>query len=422
MSTQTIPSHRVSAGVAQMRGIADSLVDASVWSMEPLEAGATLVELVRLQAQVVELTARVAAHADRVGVGDDEAATSTGAWLAAQTRLTRAEAHRTVGLGRDLDTHPLTRDALAAGRINPDQARVIIGAVDDLPDDLPPALVEQAEQYLVTAAAEHDAKALGVLGRHLLEVVAAEEADAREAAALEDEERRAAQACRFTMRDDGHGQAHGRFTLPSFHAAALAKMLHALAAPKHHAATGGRANPDEAPPKPTQKPTPQQMGEAFCELIESLSGRDLPQTGGTNATLVVLIDQQVLTGQLEKAGLLDTGGKISPTLARRLACQARILPAVMGGQSQPLDLGRTRRLYTTTQRIAMFIRDGGCAAQGCDRVTGLHAHHKQPWASGGATNLTDGISLCHWHHNRAHDNRYTTTYHADGTITFHRRT
>jgi hypothetical protein len=250
------------------------------------------------------------------------------------------------------------------------------------------------------------------------------EADAREAEALAKEEEQAARACRFSIRDDGHGQAHGRFTLPSFYAAALAKMLTALAAPKHHAAKGTGASTGSTNDQPTPKPapTPQRLGEAFCELIETLTDKDLPRTGGTGATLVVLIDQQVLTGQLEKAGLLDTGGKISPALARRLACQARILPAMMGGTSQPLDLGRTRRFYTTTQRIAMFLRDHGCATQGCDRTTGLHAHHKHPWSTGGATNLTHGVSLCHWHHTKAHDPHYTTTYHPDGTVTFHRRT
>jgi len=164
------------------------------------------------------------------------------------------------------------------------------------------------------------------------------------------------------------------------------------------------------------------MGEAFCELIESLTDKDLPHTGGISATIVVLIDQDVLTGQLEKAGLLDTGGKISPALARRIACEAKILPAVMGGKSQPLDLGRTRRFYNQAQRIAMMIRDRGCTAEGCDRTTGLHAHHKHPWATGGPTDLNDGVMLCHWHHSRAHDTRYTTTHHPGGTVTFNRRT
>ncbi len=44
------------------------------------------------------------------------------------------------------------------------------------------------------------------------------------------------------------------------------------------------------------------------------------------------------------------------------------------------------------------------------------------WSLGGNTDLKDGVSLCHWHHNRAHDPNYHTTYHPNGDVTFHRRT
>ncbi|WP_395656511.1 HNH endonuclease signature motif containing protein [Nocardioides sp.] len=137
---------------------------------------------------------------------------------------------------------------------------------------------------------------------------------------------------------------------------------------------------------------------------------------------MVLIDLDVLLGRLEKAGVLDTGEKISPALARRLACEAGIIPVVLGGDSQPLDVGRRRRLYSEAQRVAMFVRDRGCRAEGCDRTTGLHAHHKKRWADGGNTDLAAGVSLCPWHHARAHDTHYQTTYQPNGDVTFHRRT
>ena len=157
-------------------------------------------------------------------------------------------------------------------------------------------------------------------------------------------------------------------------------------APKHRAATEGAGV--------ERRPTPEALGRAFTELIERYPVDRLPKTGGVNATVVVTIDLDVLLGRLEKAGVLDTGEKISPALARRLACEAGIIPVVLGGESQPLDLGRRRRLYTDHQRVAMFVRDRGCRAEGCDRTTGLHAHHKERWADGGGTDLANGISLC----------------------------
>lgn len=419
MTAQATPrhrGHRVSAATAQMRELADSVVEASVWSMDPAETGATLVELTRLTAQLSELTARVAAHADTVGVGAESAASSAAGWLAHRTRTTRAAAQRTVRLGRDLAAHPATRDALAAGRVDVDQARTILRWVDQLPAALGAETLTKAEAHLLAAAADYDAKALHRLGRRLWEVVAPEEADAREAARLEQEEAAAAASCRLTMVDDGHGRTHGRFTLPTYHAAALRKMLHSLAAPKHLAAVHG---PGAVAARP---PTPEALAGALCTLVERYPVDRLPQTGGLNATLVVLIDEDSLAGRLERPGVLDTGEPISPGLARRLACEAGILPVVLGGGSVPLDLGRRRRLYTESQRIALQVRDRGCRAEGCDRTLGLHAHHHQPWTHGGRTDLANALTLCAWHHARAHDPAYGTTHLPSGRIQFHRRT
>jgi hypothetical protein len=95
---------------------------------------------------------------------------------------------------------------------------------------------------------------------------------------------------------------------------------------------------------------------------------------------------------------------------------------VLGGDSQPLDVGRKRRRYTEYQRVAMFVRDRGCTAEGCDRSVGLHAHHRKRWADGGHTNLADGVSLCPWHHAKAHDTGYEMKHLPAGKVQFHRRT
>ncbi|WP_231496232.1 HNH endonuclease signature motif containing protein [Nocardioides sp. URHA0032] len=410
----TTPRHRVSVAVSRMRGAADAVVDASVWSMDAVETAGTLVELTRLEAQVSELKARVAAHAEELHVGQNVGASSAASWLAHETKATRAAAYAAVRLGRDLEAHRPTRDALAAGRVLADQARVVIRWVEDLPDTVPAAKVAEAEAHLLALARHHDATALNRLGKHLFEVVAPAEADAREAALLAKEEAAAAKACRLSMYDDGQGKTHGTFTVPTLHGATLRKILGALAAPRHVAATQG--------PGVVRPDTPEAWGRALCELIERYPADRLPTTGGVSATAVVLLDLDVLLGRLEKAGVLDTGEKISPALARRLACQAGIIPVVLDGDSQPLDVGRKRRLFSEAQRTAMLVRDRGCRAEGCDRATGLHAHHKQRWTDGGHTNLKDGISLCPWHHARAHDTGYRTTHHPNGDVTFHRRT
>jgi len=417
MTAMTAPRHQVASATAQLRDVADSLVNVSVWSMSAAETASTLVELTRLEAQVVELRSRVAAHADELQVGSEAGATSTANWLAHQTKQTRPAAARTVRLGYDLATHDLVRDALARGDLRVDHASVIIRAVKALPDDLDPDLLIRAERHLVAAAAEHDARTLKILGRRLLEVVAPDLADQHEADLLEKEEAKAAQATRLTMTDDRHGKVHGRFTLPTAQAAMLKKMLLAIAAPKHQAATRGAGAGVE------RRPGPERMGRAFAELIERIPAKRLPKVGGLDATVVVQIDLDTLTGKFHTAGVLDTGEHISPGLARRLACAGRVIPVVLNGVSEVLDVGRARRLFSKTQLLAMTVRDGGCVAEGCDWPPWLcHGHHWRRWSDGGPTDLTNGGLLCPRHHARAHDPTYEMTRQSNGKVSFHRRT
>jgi hypothetical protein len=140
------------------------------------------------------------------------------------------------------------------------------------------------------------------------------------------------------------------------------------------------------------------------------------------ATVVVTMSIESLMGGLKAAQLCD-GTRISAGEARRLACQAGIVPIVLGGTSEPLDVGRQRRFHSKAMRVAMGVRDGGCTTLGCDRPPSMcHVHHDQPWATGGDTNLATGRLLCPRHHTLAHDPRYQQKPAPDGKITFTRRT
>jgi len=194
----------------------------------------------------------------------------------------------------------------------------------------------------------------------------------------------------------------------------LRKALAALAAPKHVAAT------DDSAGEP--RSGPERMGRAFCEYVERYPSGRLPAAGGVNASVVVTLDLSTLLGGL-RAASLDTGERISAGLARRLACEAGLIPAVLGGRSQVLDLGRRQRFHTESQRIALGLEQGGCTATGCDWPPGrCHAHHDIAWSKGGPTSVADGRLLCPRHHARAHDPTYTVTQVPGGKIAFTRRT
>ena len=136
--------------------------------------------------------------------------------------------------------------------------------------------------------------------------------------------------------------------------------------------------------------------------------------------MLATIDHDKLRHDLGAAGL-STGDQISVTAARRLACQHGILPAVLDSNSQVLDLGRTQRFFTSTQRTAMALAHPECQTRGCTiPAAWCEAHHKNPWARGGTTDLADGALLCPFHHHRAHDTTYHQAWTPNGTVTFTR--
>ncbi|WZH51861.1 MAG: DUF222 domain-containing protein [Nocardioides alkalitolerans] len=387
------------------------------WLSAP-QTGIALVDAHRLVARASALVAVLVEHAEAVELHRQNGASTAAVWLANATAVTRRDAYRLARIGEATAGRCATHLAPAceAGTVNTEQADVIIKALDALPDELPDELRLQAEETLVGFATDHDAKALRALGKKILTVIAPEVGEAHEAALLEREEREARAASRLSMVSDGHGKIHGRFTLPELHGAMLRKALDAYAAPQH-------LNTNDDPEQRFQagRPTPERYGQAFQQLLEMLDQKDLPATGGTGATVVVTMTLESLLDGLAAASL-DTGGTLSAAEARRLACEAGIIPAVLGTKSEVLDLGRTARFHTRAMRTAMAIRDGGCVAEGCTRPPHqTHAHHLTPWSAGGHTNVQDGCLLCDQHHHQIHDPLYLVERLGTGKLRFTRR-
>lgn len=420
--------HRVTAVAGHLRADLTSLEDAPLWSMTAAEAGDTLVLLTQARSQLDSLLMRVLRHAETAGTGADTGATSATSWWAHTTRTTRAEAQRVARLADALEHHDHVAAALAAGDLRSDQARVIVDAVDDLPNEVDAWVPAAATGFLLEKAGEHDAKALRVLGRRVLEVIDPAAADLDEARRLEAEEADARAAASFTMTDDGHGRSHGRFTIPTLHAAILRKHLMAVSLGPHGRATTPPTACDGAADVPRHEQardrtlTRHRMGLAFLHHLETRAEDAVPSAGGVPATVVVTMQLDTLLGGL-RAASLDTGNRISAGEARRLACRAGIIPVVLDGASMPLDLGRRRRFHSEAQRIAMGIRDGGCRAAGCDAPPALcQAHHRIEWSRGGGTSVEDGYLLCPRHHGRVHDPAYQHTLDKHGKVRFSRRT
>lgn len=110
------------------------------------------------------------------------------------------------------------------------------------------------------------------------------------------------------------------------------------------------------------------------------------------------------------AGSTASGDLLSPRTVRRLACDADIIPAVLGSENEVLDLGRTHRLVTAGQRRALAFRDQHCSFPGCSiPATWCDAHHIVHWARGGRSDLGNYALLCPRHHTYVHDRDLTAS-------------
>jgi len=411
---ESFGTHPVVACAARIAEDLTAIADVPVELMGADEKAAALLAVNATAGQLEALRLRLLAASDDVAA--ESGARDAGAWLAHETRGDRREQQRDLRLGAALAErwHRLA-SGLATGSVNLAQTRVLAHALEQLPDDLSAEVVAMAEEQLVAYAAEFGPSELRVLGRRILDVVAPEVGEAAEARALEAEERHAAERTVLILTPCGDGTTRIRGRMPDAAAHRLATYLDAFTSPRR--ASTGSDRPDSC------GPVERRRGEALCALLEHLDPEKLPDHGGDATTVMVTVTLDQLRSELATAGVISADDlRISAGEMRRLACTADIIPVVLGGRSEILDLGRASRLFSRAQRKGLRIRDRRCRARGCTMpATWCEAHHLKPWALGGKTDLEDGVLLCPFHHHRAHDSDYDVSRGRDGDLEFRRR-
>ena len=135
--------------------------------------------------------------------------------------------------------------------------------------------------------------------------------------------------------------------------------------------------------------------------------------GGAKATLLLTMGLTDLTERVGAAttmGSLDAGALLAPETARRIACDAAIIPVLLGTHSEVLDLGRAERLFSPAQARSVLLRDRHCSFPSCD-IPGFwtQLHHVWHWLDGGGTDLGNAALLCARHHTIVHRDRLTAT-------------
>ena len=174
--------------------------------------------------------------------------------------------------------------------------------------------------------------------------------------------------------------------------------------------------------------TARQRDQLSAEALHGLLTGDRRSKPGAAPCLVVLIDHDALVRKVRttpegRALIAETqGGQPLPIeTIRRIACEAGILPIVLNGDSQPLDVGRERRLATRAQRMALRAQYPTCAmTEDCDvPFDRCEIHHVDPWKDGGRTDYDRLCPGCAEHHHLVHEGGWTLTRNSDGTWRLH---
>lgn len=412
-------THPVLACAAEIEQSLKSVATVDPGFMTTDERREALLALDQLGDQVTALKLRVVAESD--DVAETDGSRTIADWLATRSRRDRAECARTQHLAAALAQRPLVASGLTDGTVNLSQATVIARALDKLGPDVRPQLVTRAEEVLVGYCGEFGPKVLKRLGDRVLELIEPEVYEDQERQRLEEELKRAERETSLSLRDRGDGTCDLQARLPSAVGKRLKTYLEAFTSPRHQHSDAGIGLID--PATGAKISHDRLLGGAFCSLLESIDPNNLPLHGGTPTQVIVLMDYEHLAKGVG-VGTLEDGTPVTAGQVRRLACNAQIVPAVLGGDSEVLDLGRARRLFNGAQHKALGIKHRECQAEGCTiPATWCEAHHAtDPWSRGGKTNLADGQLLCNWHHHRAHDESYTVKTLPNGQVRFHRRT
>ena len=126
-----------------------------------------------------------------------------------------------------------------------------------------------------------------------------------------------------------------------------------------------------------------------------------PDAESTDVASSAAVDPLAVPGA---AAITENGTVLGAADLRRIACDTQVIPVVMGGPSEVLDVGRSQRTITPAIRRALIARDQGCVWPGCNRAP-VHCdgHHIQHWIDEGPTCLDNLALLCHSHHQRLHE-------------------
>lgn len=381
------------------------------WSeADPADAASVLVELERAQ---VLLDATRLAAVRRL----DEGLLMRAGWASVPDFLTHVAGGRS-GHGRGvqrlserLEAMPATGEAHASGDLATAKATVIAEQIHQIPRTS--GLREQVEARLLEMAATATP---ADLARAVPGIVREIDSEFLETETRLDAQERAAHGARFlSFATDRLGGVRIKGYASPEDVELVKAALMPLSAPEPTEPCACRSVARRKPGQQTTCSAPECAGDGrdrrdfgarlWDGLVEAcrrvMTAELSPATHRVPPRLTVTMDLASLQEGL--AGRLSDGARINAASVRRLACDAQILPVVLGGQSEILDVGRSERLVTPGIWSALVARDEHCSFPGCRRLPlACDAHHLVHWADGGPTSLDNLALLCRRHHTITH--------------------
>jgi hypothetical protein len=357
----------------------------------------------RVQAQV---SRRIAVFDERGAAGRD-GARSIRDWLRHRLRVDAVDAGRLATVAAAMSTRDATAAAYLRGEISLDHVAAIDEAGWMLGDD---AMRQGVERIMLERARREPPGRLRRFSRRLRE-----RGDPRAGI----EAFRRARAHRFL---DVVRATSGAVALRGQLDASDGELLLAALAAQQAVGDGpgGLASPHPGSPSGREGghagTAEQARADALVALCRTVLRADLSDAGrgvGDRPRIVVtvpLATLQAAAGVATEEPLLGSGEPVTAETARRLACDARVVPAVLGGASEVLDIGAETETVTQGLRRAVELRDRGCRFPGCDRAAAdCESHYASHWSRTGQSIVDNVLLLCPHHHVLVHEGGWQVT-------------
>ena len=363
--------------------------------------------------------------------------------LRTRLRISIAEARRRLSLAEtvlpragitghiEAPERPVLAAAVAAGTVASRSATIITLALEKVQHHAPEQTVARMEHQLTRQAVESDADLLSRVARRWIEGIDQDGSEPSE------EELRRRQG--VFLRQTRRGLQHIEIFATPDQCEPLLTVMNTATNPRTRESSADAA-PDDVLDLRTR---PQRLLDGLVGACKaSLTTGGLPTAGGLRPQVMVTIDYRDLLDRLENTtaqgpryrttatgagsgspasltgipsipGIPGTGsfaftGPVNAATIRKIACDADIIPVLLGSEGRILDIGRTTRIFPPHIRKALTARDQGCAFPGCTiPATWCEAHHITYWSHGGTTGTENGVLLCSHHHHVIHKEHWT---------------